>query len=435
MRLIPSLALSVFLGACAISSTTLPADAQIILAVGVPPPPLPVYVQPVIPAPDYFWTPGYWAYDELGGYFWVPGTWVQAPRPGLLWTPGYWAFTDGEYAYRPGYWDREVGFYGGVNYGYGYGGTGYGGGYWTGDRFFYNRTVNNIGNVAVTNVYSKTVVVNDTSRVSFNGGQGGLAAQPTAQQRAVASQPHVQPTAVQQQHVQTASQDTSLRESQNKGRPPVAASSRPNDFKGPGVVQAQTAGSRPAGQAIPTGGAPGRAQPGGPGHALPVPTAPAAGTAKGTGTPALRQGQPAGDAATRTAPAQRSPSRTEAAPRQAPAARPQSEPRQTRPAQGGGQPQVERRPAQVPQRQPAQPQVQRQPAQPQAQRQQAQPQVQRQPQPQAQRPPQPQAQRPPQPAAQPRPQAAQPRPQAAQPRPQGQPHPQGGAHPNEPGRP
>src|ERR1700732_2220582 len=101
------------------------------VTVGFAPPPLPVYVQPVCPAAGYIWTPGYWAYGE-DGYYWVPGTWVMAPEPGLLWTPGYWGFAEGAYAWHGGYWGPHVGFYGGINYGFGYGGGGFGGGRWNG---------------------------------------------------------------------------------------------------------------------------------------------------------------------------------------------------------------------------------------------------------------------------------------------------------------
>src|SRR5215467_2816715 len=65
--------------------------AQVLVSVTVAPPPLPVYVQPGIPGPNYMWVPGYWAWD-FDDYYWVPGTWVLAPAPGLLWTPGYWAW-------------------------------------------------------------------------------------------------------------------------------------------------------------------------------------------------------------------------------------------------------------------------------------------------------------------------------------------------------
>jgi YXWGXW repeat-containing protein len=254
MRLIRSTLLSVFLGTCAVSPLISAAHAQIVITIGVPPPPLPVYEQPPIPSPGYMWTPGYWAYDDDDGYFWVPGTWVEAPRAGLLWTPGYWGYDGGGYRYHDGYWGEEIGYYGGVDYGYGYTGRGYEGGYWRGGAFYYNRTVNNISNVTITNIYEKTIITNTTvSRVSYNGGQGGLSARPTPQQEAFARQPHVQPTPVQVQHVQLAQKDPGLRESTNKGRPSVAATSRPAEFKGPGVVQAQTPGTRPAGQQIPQG--------------------------------------------------------------------------------------------------------------------------------------------------------------------------------------
>ena len=157
------------------------------MAVDIAPPPLPAYDQPPIPAPGYIWTPGYWAWDDNAGYYWVPGTWVLPPEAALLWTPGYWGWNDGVYAFHEGYWAPEVGFYGGVSYGYGYTGEGYEGGYWRGGTFFYNRTVNNISNVQISNVYNKTVVVNNVTNVSFNGGAGGTTAQAAPQQIAAAS--------------------------------------------------------------------------------------------------------------------------------------------------------------------------------------------------------------------------------------------------------
>src|ERR1700722_11547282 len=117
--------------------------AQIGVAITIAPPGLPVYAQPMCPADGYLWTPGYWAYGDEG-YFWVPGTWVQAPEEVLLWTPGYWGWGDNAYAWNEGYWGPTVGFYGGVNYGYGYGGVGYQGGYWNHGDFYYNRSVNRV---------------------------------------------------------------------------------------------------------------------------------------------------------------------------------------------------------------------------------------------------------------------------------------------------
>ena len=51
---------------------------------------------------------------------------------GVLWTPGYWGFVGGVYMFHAGYWGPHIGFYGGVNYGFGYGGVGFVGGRWRG---------------------------------------------------------------------------------------------------------------------------------------------------------------------------------------------------------------------------------------------------------------------------------------------------------------
>jgi WXXGXW repeat (2 copies) len=227
-------------------------SAQVaVVSITVAPPVLPVYVQPAIPAPGYFWTPGYWAYGA-DGYYWVPGTWVLPPRVGLLWTPGYWGWRDGIYAWNAGYWGPQVGYYGGVAYGFGYVGVGYAGGYWHGGVFMYNHAVNNFGAVHITNVYSKTVIVNNTSNISFNGGPNGLHAQPTAAELAAAKQPHVAPTALQVQNAHAASANRALLASVNHGHPAVAATAKPGVFQGRGVVAAR--GATPAnGNALGTG--------------------------------------------------------------------------------------------------------------------------------------------------------------------------------------
>src|SRR5262245_8234426 len=103
-------------------------SASTYVSITIAPPALPVYAQPIAPGPSYIWTPGYWAYAP-DGYYWVPGTWVLAPFPGALWTPGYWGWSNGFYVWNAGYWGTRVGFYGGINYGYGYTGSGYHGGY------------------------------------------------------------------------------------------------------------------------------------------------------------------------------------------------------------------------------------------------------------------------------------------------------------------
>ena len=216
------------------------------ISVGFPPPILPVYVQPVIPEPGYIWTPGYWAWNGAG-YYWVPGTWVLPPYYGALWTPGYWGWVGGVYVFHAGYWGHHVGFYGGVNYGYGYTGHGYVGGHWGTGGFYYNRSVNQFGGVHVTNVYNQTVINNTyVSRTSYNGGQGGLVARETPQEASFAREQHVGPVAAQQQQVTLASHNQAMLASVNHGNPSIAATSRPGVFTGAGVSAAHGAAFSPA---------------------------------------------------------------------------------------------------------------------------------------------------------------------------------------------
>ena len=218
------------------------AFAQVIgVSITIAPPVLPVYVQPAVPAAGYIWTPGYWAYTN-GDYYWVPGTWVEPPQVGLLWTPGYWAASGDGFVWNAGYWAPEIGFYGGVNYGFGYVGVGYEGGHWDNGQFFYNRAVTNVSDTHITNVYNKTVVNNVTvNNVSYNGGKGGTTTQPTAHELAVAHQSHVAPTSAQVEHQHAASTNRQLFASVNHGTPSVAATQKPGAFSGPGVVAARGA--------------------------------------------------------------------------------------------------------------------------------------------------------------------------------------------------
>ena len=170
-----------------------------------PPPPLPDYDQPQCPGDDYIWTPGYWAWSP-DGYYWVPGAWIEAPYEGALWTPGYWGFWDNVYGFYPGYWGQYIGYYGGINYGFGYVGFGYQGGYWGGGHFYYNRSVNNVNISVVHNVYSRSVAGNtNDSRVSYNGGSGGVRARARPAELAAMRQPHTAPMTSQVQNQRTAS--------------------------------------------------------------------------------------------------------------------------------------------------------------------------------------------------------------------------------------
>jgi hypothetical protein len=223
--------------------------AGVFISVNIAPPVLPVYVQPACPGDGYIWTPGYWAWGPAG-YYWVPGTWVLAPEPGFLWTPGYWGWNEGVYVWHAGYWGPHIGFYGGVNYGFGYFGVGFVGGEWREGHFFYNRAVTNV-NITNVRVYNNTTVINNVTvnnHVAYNGGPGGISARPTRAEEMAMNERHVQPTGAQMQHERMASTNRDLLASVNHGRPAIAATARPAEFHGRGVVAARAAGGpyRPA---------------------------------------------------------------------------------------------------------------------------------------------------------------------------------------------
>ena len=217
-----NLLLLVFLSIVPVTSF---AQVAVGVSIRIGPPALPVYAQPPCPGDGYLWTPGYWAYGDVG-YYWVPGVWVMPPRAGVLWTPGYWAFERGIYGWHSGYWGPHVGFYGGINYGFGYGGVGFFGGRWAGERFLYNTAVVNVNTTVVRNVYVDRTVINNTTVVnnhtSFNG-PGGITRHPTNEEQSFGREQHFQPTSNQLSHEHASSQDHSQFASENHGRPGTAA--------------------------------------------------------------------------------------------------------------------------------------------------------------------------------------------------------------------
>jgi len=223
-----------------------PATSSAQFSVGVSvsfgPPALPIYAQPMCPGPGYIWTPGYWAWDPAYGYYWVPGTWVEAPFVGAMWTPGYWGYNDGRYFWYAGYWGPQVGYYGGIDYGYGYTGYGYYGGYWDHDRFYYNRAVNNIRIDNTRYYYNRRVENNRFTRISYNGGPGGIRVRPTAGQLSAARRRRFGPLRQQEHQRDFARRDPRQRATVNRGRPYVAATDRPGVFNGGHAVRAARAG-------------------------------------------------------------------------------------------------------------------------------------------------------------------------------------------------
>lgn|GEM_PF-4414128 len=160
-----------------------------------PPPSLPVEdAQPSDPGGGSRWTPGSWYYDYVqSDYFWVPGAWVTPPG-GDVWTPPYWEYHKGRYRWRHGYWGPHHGFYGGIDYGFGYDGSGY------------HRSANKSRN-----------------RVSYNGGPGGIQQQPTPSELAAKRDKHVKPLEEQVRRESTARNDHRQFFAANHGRPPLVA--------------------------------------------------------------------------------------------------------------------------------------------------------------------------------------------------------------------
>ena len=219
--------------------------AAVFISVGFAPPVLPVYEQPPCPEPGWMWTPGYWAYGD-DGYYWVPGTWVPAPYVGALWTPGYWGWGAGLYVWHPGYWGPHVGYYGGVNYGFGYMGVGFAGGLWVGGAFRYNTAVMHVGpgihNVYVDNtIVHNTTIINDR-HVAYSGGPGGINHPPTAQETAFSHEQHMAPTSFQTQHQTAAMHNVNSFASHNGGHPANAAMARPMGMNAQSHTQVSNGG-------------------------------------------------------------------------------------------------------------------------------------------------------------------------------------------------
>jgi hypothetical protein len=206
----------------------MPSLSSAFVAITVTPPVLPVYDQPPCPGDGYMWSPGYWSWDQDDNdYYWVPGVWVEPPEVGLLWTPGFWGWEDGGYIWHAGYWGPHVGFYGGINYGWGYFGSGFVGGVWAGNVFRYNTAVWHADPTVVHNTFVDRTVINNqvNNRYSFNGPHG-VTATPTAAEEAALRERRTGATDPQQQHALTARNDRNQRYSVNRGQPTQTTMSR-----------------------------------------------------------------------------------------------------------------------------------------------------------------------------------------------------------------
>lgn len=228
LRSVRWLLLALFLSVFAVSS-----HAQFSISANFGPPPLPVYEQPPCPEPGLMWTPGYWAWDpDQASYYWIPGAWVSAPAPGLLWTPGYWGWERGRFFFHEGYWAPHVGYYGGVNYGFGYGGIGFAGGEWHGDHFFYNSAVMHVDHRFVHETFEdrnrvERGFVERNNHVAFSGGPGGIRHEPGPEERFAEHDRHMDRSPFQHSHEQAAHSDRDSFANRNGGHPAHPFAERP----------------------------------------------------------------------------------------------------------------------------------------------------------------------------------------------------------------
>jgi hypothetical protein len=143
--------------------------------------------------------------------------------------------------FHPGYWGRHVGYYGGVNYGFGYMGIGFVGGEWHGRDFRYNTAVMHVNRERIRNVYEDRTIVNrytvvNDRHVAYSGGPGGIRHDPRPEERVAMREQHMAPSSFQQQHIQAARSDRSLYVKNNGGRPQTLAVERPLTGGGHGTA-------------------------------------------------------------------------------------------------------------------------------------------------------------------------------------------------------
>jgi hypothetical protein len=78
------------------------ANAQVVVRIGPPPPPV-HEVPPPAPHPGWVWQPGHHFYEN-GRYVWHAGFYAAPPHPHAHWVPGHWAHRRDGYVWIDGHW-------------------------------------------------------------------------------------------------------------------------------------------------------------------------------------------------------------------------------------------------------------------------------------------------------------------------------------------
>ena len=109
-------------------------------------------------------------------------------------------------------------------------------GRWDHDRFFYNRSVNNVNVVNIHNVYN-TTIVNRSIRMSYDGGNGEVG----RSRRHAMRDRHLAPVAARRQHASCSSRPRAA--SMSKTSPPAITASPKPGVAQRGVAQARETGA------------------------------------------------------------------------------------------------------------------------------------------------------------------------------------------------
>ncbi len=97
-------AAALFSTATVVTAPFTPADAQVSITFGSPPPP-PRYEAVPAPRAGYVWAPGHYRLIN-DQYVWTRGQWMAA-RPGYRYVPDTWQQVDNRWRYAPSRWDRD----------------------------------------------------------------------------------------------------------------------------------------------------------------------------------------------------------------------------------------------------------------------------------------------------------------------------------------